>query len=413
VEAAMNKLYEMIRIYYSGDIYEPVRRRINRMLPLLNERQWRLYLACEAQTIGPGGIAAISRIAGSSPDTIKKGLKELAAGDTTLEVGKSRKIRKKRKSIKERCPDILNDLNSIIESEREKKGNILHYTSKSAEGISAALKEKGLNVSASVIGNLLKEQGYNLRNSKKKEGIRGGPDVERQFIYINKKARSYLKRREAVLVIEAKELDQSRRRKGAADLAYDHDYLANKLGKGAPSACYELFRNKGFVNTGLSGSIARIAIECLGKWCETERFEPYRDTGRMLVIADFYGGDEWAPQLQSLANRIKKKITVLHFPPGITRWDGIEHRFYSFINRDREQRLVYGAVIINLIGTGENTGSTVECIMDTGNDPNGTKESQGSPAGDSNGQFHREWNYILIPQGRRVKTGKALTKQEV
>jgi hypothetical protein len=394
VEAAMNKLYEMIRTYYNGDIYEPVRRRINRMLPLLNERQRRLYLACEAQAIGSGGIAEVSRITGFSPDTIAKGLKELDSEDTALEVGKSRKLRSKKKSIKERYPDILADLNRIIENEQARKGNILHYTDKSAESISASLKQKGLNVSASVIGNLLKEQGYNLRKSKMKMGTQGGPEVEKQFMRINKKARSCLKRGEAALVIEAKEFDRSRCKEAAAGMVYDRQYLADRLGTGDPLAYYELFRNKGFVNTGLSGDIARIAIECLGKWCETERFERYRGTERMLLVADFCGDSvAWAPQLRSLADRLQKKITALHFPPGITRWDKVEHRLYSFITGD--QGLIRGMVIIDLIGTGENTGSTVECVMDAGNDP------QGTPAGDGRGQFHGEWNYTIMPRARR------------
>src|SRR5258708_39774935 len=47
---------------------------------LLNERQWRLYVAAEAKRIGVGGISQIAREAGVSRKTIRKGIRELEAG---------------------------------------------------------------------------------------------------------------------------------------------------------------------------------------------------------------------------------------------------------------------------------------------------------------------------------------------
>src|SRR5258708_40298490 len=47
---------------------------------VLNERQWRLYVATEAKRIGPGGISQGAREAGVSRKTIRQGLGELEAG---------------------------------------------------------------------------------------------------------------------------------------------------------------------------------------------------------------------------------------------------------------------------------------------------------------------------------------------
>ncbi|MCL2832079.1 MAG: ISAzo13 family transposase, partial [Treponema sp.] len=41
-----------------------LRMRINTMLPELNERQRRLFLAAEAKAIGYGGITQVSKISG-------------------------------------------------------------------------------------------------------------------------------------------------------------------------------------------------------------------------------------------------------------------------------------------------------------------------------------------------------------
>ena len=55
--------------------------RIRIMLPLLDERQRRIFLAAEAKAYGRGGIAAVSRLSGAAPSTIRKGLKEIGCGE--------------------------------------------------------------------------------------------------------------------------------------------------------------------------------------------------------------------------------------------------------------------------------------------------------------------------------------------
>lgn len=49
------------------------------MLPLLDERQRRLYLANEAKAIGYGGISQVSRISGISRVTITLGMAEISS----------------------------------------------------------------------------------------------------------------------------------------------------------------------------------------------------------------------------------------------------------------------------------------------------------------------------------------------
>jgi hypothetical protein len=53
-----------------------MKERILRMKPLLDERQWRLYLANEAMSAGYGGVSKVSRITEVSRTTITKGIEE-------------------------------------------------------------------------------------------------------------------------------------------------------------------------------------------------------------------------------------------------------------------------------------------------------------------------------------------------
>ena len=59
--------------------------KIKKILPLLNEKQKRIYLASEAEAIGYGGINEVSRISGVSRRAISRGMKELKSEEMVLE----------------------------------------------------------------------------------------------------------------------------------------------------------------------------------------------------------------------------------------------------------------------------------------------------------------------------------------
>lgn len=54
--------------------------RIQRMIPMLDERNKRLFLANEAISYGHGGVSLVSKISGMSRTTITKAINELKNG---------------------------------------------------------------------------------------------------------------------------------------------------------------------------------------------------------------------------------------------------------------------------------------------------------------------------------------------
>lgn len=60
----------------------------------LNERQRRLWAAREALTLGRGGIAVISKVLRISPNTIVKGMQEIATGQADSSSGADTRIRR-------------------------------------------------------------------------------------------------------------------------------------------------------------------------------------------------------------------------------------------------------------------------------------------------------------------------------
>ncbi len=57
----------------------PLKAKFDRILPHLDERRRRLYLASEAAALGHGGITAVAAVSGTSTATIARGIAELDA----------------------------------------------------------------------------------------------------------------------------------------------------------------------------------------------------------------------------------------------------------------------------------------------------------------------------------------------
>ncbi len=58
--------------------------KISTMMPLLNEKQKRIYLASEAIAIGRGGVTEVSRISGISRSVITAGIKDINDGNAEV-----------------------------------------------------------------------------------------------------------------------------------------------------------------------------------------------------------------------------------------------------------------------------------------------------------------------------------------
>ena len=70
-------MYSLTLLFYaaSGGEYNP--KGLKTVLPHLNEKQRRLFLAAEAKALGRGGISRVARATGVSRVTIYKALKEI------------------------------------------------------------------------------------------------------------------------------------------------------------------------------------------------------------------------------------------------------------------------------------------------------------------------------------------------
>jgi hypothetical protein len=95
-------------------------------------------------------------------------------------------------------------------------------------------------------------------------------------------------------------------------------------------------------------------------------------------------------------------ITVLHFPPGTSKWNKIEHRLFSFISKNwRGKPLLSIAVVVSLIGaTSTEKGLTVKCVVDKKIYEKGIKvtDEEYDAINIKRHTFQGDWNYTIAPQ---------------
>jgi len=388
------------------------------ILPYLNEKQRRMLLVADAKYLGFGGITIVSNSSGVTRATIHSGINEVKqskAGEI-IDHNRIRKAGAGRKSIIEKDPVIIEDLDSLISPiTRGDPMSPLRWCCKSLRKISESLQEKGHKISHRVVGEILKESGYSLQSNRKTDEGGDHPDRDRQFHHINETAKEYIERNQPVISVDCKKKENIGNFKnsgkewepeGEPKRVKVYDFVDKELGKAAPYGVYDLKNNEGWVNVGISCDTAQFAVESIRTWWYNMGHEKYIGAKRLLITADGGGSNGsknrlWKIELQKFAIETGIDIAVCHFPPGTSKWNKIEHRLFSHISMNwRGKPLTSLEVIVNLIGgTKTRAGLRVKAKADKETYQKGLKISQKDfeKINIERNDFHGEWNYIIHP----------------
>ena len=137
------------------------------LLPHLDERGKRLYLASESIGLGRGGISRTSKLTGFSRVTITAGIKELRYSVIKKDDFKS--IRKAGGGRKKSVVKEVGLVEAVLEMVKPytvgDPMNTLLWTSKSTRKLSEELKKKGYNVSYNVVNRILSSEGFSLQGT--------------------------------------------------------------------------------------------------------------------------------------------------------------------------------------------------------------------------------------------------------
>ena len=396
-------------------MYDVLENKIKRMMPKLNEKQLRQYLGSEAEALGRGGIAIIARISGKSRNTIVTGIRENRSEEDTTE--RIRRIGGGRKSIKAKHPDIPTGIEKIVnDTTFGNPENPLSYTTKSTRKIQRILNEKEYEIGHDVIADMLKDMGYSLQlNQKMLQVGEEHPDRDEQFRFINSEAKRFLKEDVPVISIDAKKKEKvgnfvnngkTYRKKKDPIKVLDHDFPIKELGKVTPYGIYDIGRNEGFVNLGISSDTSEFAVESISRWWLTLGKNTYPNTTRLYINCDGGGSNGsrnrlFKFQLQQFANQSGLTVHVSHFPPGTSKWNKIEHRMFCYITSHwKGQPLISVETVIQLIGsTTTTTGLKIICVKDDAVYKIGIKVSDRDfeTINITGMNTFPAWNYIISP----------------
>jgi len=354
--------------------------RIKRMLPMLDERQRRLYLANEALSYGRGGVSVVSRISGLSRTTITKAMSELKAGVT--HDGRTRRSGAGRNTAENKYPKIQDKIRKIIDGKTYGDPmRILSYTTESLRKIQLKLEEDSIYIGYVTIGRILDSMGYSKQVNRKILQVgESHPDRNAQFEHINNTANAFLERGEPVVSVDTKKKENignfqnggsEYRPKGQPRKVFDHDFPIKELGQISPYGVYNVNNNVGFVNVGTSHDTSEFAVESISRWWEALGKHTFPNAKSLYITCDSGGSNSpkvrmWKYQLQQFANRTRLEVQVSHFPPGTSKWNKVEHRLFCYISKNWQGKpLINVQTAVELIGsTQTTTGLKVICVHD-------------------------------------------------
>src|SRR5271166_6451040 len=142
-----------------------VRQKYEAIAPLLHEKARRCWAACEALSLGRGGISLVAAATCLSRPTIRRGIAEIQAGDHDSVGPRPNRphIRQPgggRHSIAEADGTLIRDLKRLIDpATRGDPMSPLLWTCKSTRTLADALIEMGHDLSHQTVGRLLVDLG--------------------------------------------------------------------------------------------------------------------------------------------------------------------------------------------------------------------------------------------------------------
>lgn len=335
--------------------HEDVMRRYCRSLP---EDHRRRYAAVEALKIGFGGIAYVARVVGMSRRTIYAGIRELDAmgnddpGQPQRPSGDAKRIRRRgggRPKVTQRHTELERTVADLLEghSAGSPTDETVRWTDLKPLQLAHALLERGYEVSRNTAAQLLERAGYR-RRSLRKELITGTVDPcerDEQFRYINVLRRLARRRGIPVLCVDTKkkELLGSLHRRGQCystgnQCVYDHDFRHLASGLLVPHGVYDYFANVGFLTLGNSCETSAFVCDAIALAWEEDRHADYPGAEEILLLFDAGGANaarswRFKEDVVALSRRLGLRLRIAHYPPYTSKWNPIEHRFFSQVGK--------------------------------------------------------------------------------
>jgi hypothetical protein len=396
-----------------------------KVLKTLNEAQARWYVAKEALALGRGGLKAMHELTGMSRPTILKGINDLRQKRLLGETGRLRRLGGGRKAIEASYPSLKRALEKITEETTAGDPmSPLRWTSKSTYRIAEELTRQGHAVSQRTVHRKLSALGYSLQGHVKNKEGSAPANRDEQFRAINARIRNFIHQGNPVLSIDTKKKERvgdfknpgrTWRPKGKPREVNTYDFPSLAVGTAIPYGAYDVHRNQGFVNVGMTHDTAEFAVESLRQWWMGVGRRYYPKASQWLLCADSGGSNSsrsraWKYYLQQLSDQLDIGMGVCHYPPGTSKWNKVEHRLFSFISLHwKGEPLVSYETVVNLIGsTRTKKGLRVKAKLDKKQYETGRKisDEEMDQLNIKYDKVNPQWNYTIYPRTQKPKVKK-------
>jgi len=219
------------------------------------------------------------------------------------------------------------------------------WTDLSPRQVADAVTDMGTPVSPPVVQDWMEEKGLGLHKIQKV--LEGGqsPDRDAQFRRLAELRNDYLNAGNPVFSLDTKAKEHLGQlfRKGRvwtqrAFQAFDHDFPSWATGVVIPHGIYDIARNRGHLNIGLSHDTSEFACDSFRWYWNRIGHRCYRQATSILLLCDAGGSNAAAhyifkEDLQNLVNDVGIAIRVAHYPSYCSKFNPIERRLFPHVTR--------------------------------------------------------------------------------
>lgn len=282
---------------------------------------------------------------------------------------------------------------------------------------------RALQVSHTKAWKLLRANKYRLRYNRKRLTRKASPDREQQFQEIKRLKRSFTRRKQPIISVDAKKRELVGRFKNAGqawskapvDVSM-YDFPSDADGVAIPYGIYDVTRGDGFVVVGTSHNTPAFATNAIHTWWVQAGSRMHPNARELLILADSGSSNgarahDWKRGLQQIANQTGLRIRVAHYPSGASKWNPVEHRLFGPISINwAGQPLVDYETVCGLIRqTRTTSGAKCGVFLDRKTwltqkerDSSEVKKARSlPPISIQHGEMLPHLNYTIAPQRRR------------
>ena len=293
------------------------------------------------------------------------------------------------------------------------------WTNLTLNEIAQQLGVCGTPVSVPVVKQLLRQNHYVKRQAQKQQALGRHPQRDEQFQNIARRRREYADAGAPILSIDTKKKELLGNFYRAGRLytqqtlrTLDHDFPSAAQGVIIPHGLYDVQRNHGHINLGISHETSRFACDSAARWWENHGQRYYPQARTWLWLCDGGGSNAanryvFKAALQALANRLGLEIRVAHYPPYTSKYNPIEHRLFPHITHACQGVIFVSVELVKELmeRTKTKTGLwvTVDIIKETYLTGEKAPEKFKEQMPIVFDEALPKWNYRAIPQGKSAK----------